>query len=277
MGLRPESSVSVSRDEYGELVCDGERPGPVIHRTPEELGIPRVIAPDPPKRLSIWPDGWPVEAHRTAKRHAERHGSPRLMGANGSPSVTGNAAARAAREAPLRMIKGVAVRMPADAVMGAEMIDLLAGEAERESLKEGKMPRGKYGVSTPPEVAAQIVANVDGLRMPELAVKFGVSISTVSALRLKAKQANGWGKVRKPQKNATALARPGNIQPIAVDPGPPGTASSLIGALAARDAAAAPAVRLELTEGEVVGIVARMSGEQRSAFLAAGLKAAILG
>ena len=276
MGLRPESSVSVSRDEYGELVCDGERPGPVIHRTPEELGIPRVIAPDPPKRLSIWPDEWPIEAHRTAKRHAERHGSPRLMGANGSPSVTGNAAARAAREAPLRMIKGVAVRMPADAVMGAEMIDLLAGEAERESLKEGKMSRGKYGVSTPPEVAAQIVANVDGLRMPELAAKFGVSVSTVSALRLKARTAEGGKLPRAAAYRAPKQAR-GLARAIDIDPKRPGTASSLIGALATRDAAAAPAVRLELTEAEVVGIVARLSGEQRSAFLAAGLKAAILG
>lgn len=40
---RPESSVSVGKNEYGELIFSCDDNGPVIHRTPEELGIPRVI------------------------------------------------------------------------------------------------------------------------------------------------------------------------------------------------------------------------------------------
>lgn len=54
--LRPESSLSIAKDEYGNLVWAGDRSGPVIHRTPEELGIPRVIPPDPPRRKEIRPD-----------------------------------------------------------------------------------------------------------------------------------------------------------------------------------------------------------------------------
>jgi hypothetical protein len=52
MTLRPESSVSAGIDEYGELVFACDRPGPVIHRTPEELGIERTV-PDVPVRKTL--------------------------------------------------------------------------------------------------------------------------------------------------------------------------------------------------------------------------------
>lgn len=41
---RPESSVSPTLDEYGEVCFPGSGNGAVIHRTPEELGIPRVVS-----------------------------------------------------------------------------------------------------------------------------------------------------------------------------------------------------------------------------------------
>lgn len=55
--LRPESSVSVAINEWGEEVFAGDAPGPVIHRTPEELGLARVVPHvPPPPRLTIRPD-----------------------------------------------------------------------------------------------------------------------------------------------------------------------------------------------------------------------------
>ena len=46
MFLRPESSVSMGTNVDGELVFACDRSGPVIHRTPEELGIPRTVVSD---------------------------------------------------------------------------------------------------------------------------------------------------------------------------------------------------------------------------------------
>src|ERR1035437_9239864 len=58
--FRDESSVSPALNFYGELVWPGELPKPVIHRTPEELGIPRIVAARAvvskallPQRLSV--------------------------------------------------------------------------------------------------------------------------------------------------------------------------------------------------------------------------------
>jgi hypothetical protein len=56
MTWRPESSVSSGTDEYGELVFACDQHGPVVHRTPEELGIPRVVADRPATRKTLSPD-----------------------------------------------------------------------------------------------------------------------------------------------------------------------------------------------------------------------------
>jgi hypothetical protein len=56
MRLRPESSVSPDTDEYGELCFPGVNHGQVVHRTPEELGISRVVVDDAPGRLMPWID-----------------------------------------------------------------------------------------------------------------------------------------------------------------------------------------------------------------------------
>lgn len=53
--LRPESSVSCAYNEWGEEVFAGDRSGPVIHRKPEELGIPRVVADAPRSASNIVP------------------------------------------------------------------------------------------------------------------------------------------------------------------------------------------------------------------------------
>lgn len=57
--LRPKSSVAVGFNEDGEMVftCDGH--GPVIHRTPEELGLPRTVADCAGEnRRSVRPDAY---------------------------------------------------------------------------------------------------------------------------------------------------------------------------------------------------------------------------
>lgn len=53
--LRPESSLSSFINEFGEEVFAGDRPGPVIHRTPEELGIPRTVRHVEPLPQALWP------------------------------------------------------------------------------------------------------------------------------------------------------------------------------------------------------------------------------
>lgn len=291
--LRPESSVAVRRDEYGDVqfACDGN--GPVISRTPEELGIPRVLPPDEStKRLSIWPAEWPAEASRAAKKHAERYGESRGV-LDGALATRKRASASVRPDAPLRTIRGVDVRLPAHAVMGAEMIDLLAAEASAEAsvsvgAEEKQMPLGKYGVKTPPEIAEKIVNDPDGLKVHELAAKYGVSVSTVSALRVRAKKARA-GETPPPKRvgrapgsggssNSSAALAPagtGLARGIDVDPQRPGTAAALIEALQRHDAAVA--IRFEMTPPEVAAVFARLDGEKRQAFLSAGLKAALLG
>jgi len=45
--FRSESSVVPAFNVFREMIWPGELPKPVVHRTPEELGIPRVVADRP--------------------------------------------------------------------------------------------------------------------------------------------------------------------------------------------------------------------------------------
>lgn len=57
MVLRPESSVGAAMNENGELVFAVDHRAHVVHRTPEELGIPRTIPDRPAARdLTRTPD-----------------------------------------------------------------------------------------------------------------------------------------------------------------------------------------------------------------------------
>jgi hypothetical protein len=73
MALRPESSVSIVFDEWGVMGFQGDAPSPVVHRTPEELGIPRTVRDvAPPPRLSVKPDFiYPDECRRQGIRGRE--------------------------------------------------------------------------------------------------------------------------------------------------------------------------------------------------------------
>lgn len=77
-------------------------------------------------------------------------------------------------------------------------------------------------------------------------------------------------------------AKRGKAQSITIEPGQNGTAASLLGALEKVDAHKSIGtdetfrIGLELTRAEVDGILARLTGAQKNAFFAAGLRAALL-
>ena len=247
MALRPESSVSCDLDEWGELVFAGDRSGPVIHRTPEELGIPATVADVAEKKAPapFWEDGR----------------------GQGSRSAVSQARAHRDHKPTLQTIVGVQVRMAPFAVMGAEMIDGFAAEAAKK--EEARMPKGKFGAKTPPEICEKILADSE-LTLKEAAAKYGVSISTVSLIRL-CGRAGAKAAYAKPGRKPASTAP----RAIEVDPERPGSAAALIKACEQVDAAATPAVRLELTLTEAEAIVARLDPLHKAAFLAAGLKAAL--
>jgi hypothetical protein len=264
VGLRPESSVSVVFDEWGVMGFAGDRPSPVVHRTPEELGIPRVIPPDPPRRLSVWPSEWPAESARTARSYAERFGQKRLKSRSETVSL-------GAETVELRTIRGVEVRMPANAQMGAEMIDLIAKEENDVNKYDLEEAANRKIVAAPVSTPAAVLAAELGVAISRV---YGVRSMAYRTGKLIKRSASDLGKAAH---RGTAAKKAVAVRTIEVDAKRPGTASALINALARRDAATAVTVRLELTEGEVVGLIAKLSGEQRAAFLAAGIKAAILG
>lgn len=247
MVLRPESSVSVGLNEHGELQFPCDLAGPVIHRTPEELGIPRVI-PDVPVRVlpNVRPD---FEDEKRIRSQSRRIGVK--------------------RDAPRRE----RCVMPVREEQQQEQPQILRGaQDDRPKSVEGE---GEMPGRTPDDVRKQILAAASELSVEGLRKKFGLSWLTVKTILdeagVEAKSGVKPGP-RAKEKEGTALQRT-----IDVDPKREGTAAALIGALARRDAATAPAVRIELTQAEVAEFVGRLSDAQRGAFLAAGLKAAILG
>ena len=268
MRERLESSVSPDMDEWGELCFPGVNHAAVIRRTPEELGIPRIVSDTPaivtPRMAAIVASV--PEALRTARwpAHADLETTERRLG----PRSAEPRKAKTPR-VRLRRIKGVAVRMPANAVTGAEMIDGFAAEAAE--MKERGMPGGKFERPMS-ALKLKVLAEPDA-KVADLVARLGASKSQIYNWRYSAKRKAG--AVTRPKKPGTKLAV--GARKIDVDPHRLGTAYALISALARRDASTAAVVRVELTHGEVASIIGKLSYEQRGAFLAAGLKAAILG
>ena len=212
---RTESSVSLGIDEYGETVFMGDKPGPVIHRTPEELGIPRVILAEKP--VARPPD--PEQRRKAIAEPRKRESLP---------------------PAPLPCV---------------QLIRCEEGERVNE-LKEK--------VLAAPDTPVNVLME-----------RTGASKAQIYNWRYEARKKAG--KVAAPKQPRPAKASPNSLQSVTIDPQRPGTASALIDALARRDAASAVTVRLEFTESEVAALIGKLSEAQRAAFLAAGVKAAILG
>lgn len=281
---RPESSVSPTLDEYGQVCFPGSGSGAVIHRTPEELGIPRVVRDAPefvgpeisavvaatPEalRAARWPTGATLET-------MERKLGLRAVG----PRKVEPRGARPSRDSlkgvKPRVVRGVEVRMSAHAVMGAELIDGLAAEsqpAEKEKVEE--MPRGTFSRPTN-ELKLKVLAEPDA-EVADLVARLGATKSQVYNWRHEARKKDGAsaGKKNGSRPKKILADRAPAKQLAAAGPGY-GPALSL--ALARHDSRAVRTIRLDLSEMEVATLVGKLNGEQRGAFLAAGLKAAILG
>lgn len=260
MMLRPESSVSCALDEFGEPNFPNCGSGPVIRRTPEELGIPRTVKDAAaPRRRDLLPDRDPPPRGRG---HSSTIGALRL---------------RRDRPTPVRVVRGVQVRMPACSVMGAEMIDGFAAEAAGKT--EGEQVAGRAASA---ERDARMLADMASMSVDQVAAKYGVSKATVYDVRYKARKAGrdvpgavpevvANGGARRTARKPAALART-----IDVDPQREGTASALLGS-PPRACATVCAVSVELSAQEVSRIFARLNSAQQTAFVSAGLKAALLG
>lgn len=246
MALRPESSVSVDLDEYGQVAFRSDLNGAVIHRTPEELGIPSVIAAAPPR------------AKRPERTEAEIEHARKQLG-----------------KAPLRTIGGEPVRLPPGAVMGAEMLN----ESE-----EAKVQGRVEGVSE--EVGIAIVSEPPTVSNAELARRFDLTeykvckVRAQAGIRSQAKPPGRNADAGNAEYRALAEQKPkpkSVPRSIEIDPQRAGTAAALLGALAKQDAAAERVkIELELSAAEIGVIVGRLDAVQRQAFFAAGIRAALL-
>lgn len=278
MSLRPESSVSLEIDELGEIVFAADRSGPVIHRTPEELGIPRVV-PDVLERkipTMSWADGRALSPMRAAGVKRDRR--PAMQTVKPAKILSANEVRAREDIEPLRVIGGEPVRMPADAVMGAEPL----AEFIHERKKESRMRK----ISE--ETRAQILAEPTSMSNGAVGKKYGIAEGTVwyirnkAGIRSTAKPGIQTGAATEPKKAkalkpaalTTKPRMPGRL--VEIDPERPGTASALIGALAKIDQANERVkVEMELTRAELAKIVGGLTEEQQQAFLSAGLRAVL--
>lgn len=276
MALRPESSVSIEKNEFGEVefVCD--RPGPVIHRTPEELGLARVVKDEPPRRwLTVDPD-WNVKPRPGAMRAAEvRRDRGRALEKR-VPVRPVCVEQVVEEQGPLEIVGGEPVRMPARAQMGAEPLS----DFIRERKKGAKM-RGKRAVITEEQRQTILTAPLS-VSNHELAKVTGLRYGAVWKVRkdagLKSTAKPGFGKGTALAGTASERAKKQHAALlVGIDPHAPGTAAAMMRAIDKIDGAAAAArVHLELTHGEVARYFEGLDPVQRNAFLAAGMKAALL-
>ncbi len=260
-----KSSVSPSFDEFGELVfaCDG--PGPVIHRTPEELGIPRVVV-DAPRTMS-WTrpssDTGPGSLGRNGQRQRARATIAGTMQQNresamrsveriNTVSKAASLAAKKMLEAELRVVGGEPVLMPPGATMGAEPLEGFIAERKKEKAMQGVKPRP------------------DG---PKCAVEGCDLLAAVG--RAYCSKKHGWKSSYVPAAKRNALAAPKKMQPVEIEAERPGSAAALITALDKIDGRE-DRITLEFAVPEVVQILLELDDGKRRAFLSAGLRAALL-
>ena len=235
---RAESSVTPRVDDFGALEFPTEQ-GAVVHRTPEELGVAAVVRDVP--RVASWMK---------------------------PPADTGPGSAG-------RSI----VRKKVEVVIVSEQRPLPVMKLKEEKA----MPVGKFGHKTPDEIRAKVLAEPLNLSATEVGKKYGLSCSSVWLMR---KQAGLKGTARVGVHKSAAVKRAkaveprktGQMIPVEIDPQRPGTASSLMGALAKIDQANEKiTVSMEVTQAEIVRFVAGLTNDQRTAFMNAGVRAALFG
>lgn len=209
---------------------EGAAAPPVVHRTPEELGIARTVKDEPPPRPNISPDFGPT-----------RISGPRRI--KDVPRKTQTAFIRA----------------------GHMQSQQRPEEAEKAmTVTSGR----KQGERVPDETKKKILAEPAQASHADLARKYGVSDVTVRKIRLK----GGVKPYVAVQRRRTAPQRS-----ITIDPRAHGTAAALLGAL---DRGSAPTatvkIAFELNAAEAERLIGSLTGEQKNAFLSAGIRAALL-
>lgn len=232
---RETSAARLDLNVYGEEVT--ATASAVIERTPEELGIPRLVEDEAPGALMPWIDRSVVIRVRAAREHAA-------------------SAHERAQHERLRALEREIEEQPA------------AGPGDEPEQGEG-MGRGR-AISEETVAAIKAAPNESAAK---LARRLEIEPHVVFYYRAKFKKEAG-------------------TQRVVVDAKQPGTAVALERALAKADArvqlqvAAAEPVRVEanpaatvtlqLTMTEAQGLLAKLTEGQRSAFFAAGLRAALL-
>jgi hypothetical protein len=165
---RHASSTRIEPNVWGEVhevgfVAD------VVHRTPEELGIPRTIMEAPPA-VPLKLQGLQIARMHELAQDTERQ------------ARAAAATRKANRERPrLQTIRGVEVVMPAEASMGPEMIDLIADasdQAESEREREKLMPK-----RVPDEIREAIRSAPADVTNRELEKQYNLSPPTISKIR----------------------------------------------------------------------------------------------
>lgn len=254
MRQRPESSVSPDMDEYGELCFpQAQAHGPVIHRTPEELGLSRVCGEGEVKPSWYARD----EISPLMKVRVALSMQPRVVSAKPKTQVIG----------------GEEVRLPAGAVMGAEMIDPFARKVEQESKQEGE-DETMRGQRPSDEVKRQICAEPETLTGAALEQKYGVTAESCKAIRKKAGLATAKGKFgpsRRPPGGWTAPAKAGMPKASATYAQAVHRGHDL---LKPPVCAEAEMVKIELvfTREEYSDLLSRLSVAQFSAVVSGGIK-----
>jgi hypothetical protein len=252
--VRENASAAVTPADLGEFQeLAPAAVSPVIHRTPEELGIPRTV-PDVPVRRerSVRPD-WNEGPCPSPMReaHVKRD--------------------RLNRERAIVTSRGAKATMPRT----VNALAVMAGAA-MEELKKEKVKVSKTSYDMTSELNQKIAAEVATRPTAEIAASLNVPLSRVYHIR---SQLRRMGKLKERGKR-----RPGRASKLAVgvrrveiDPKRNGSAAALIHAFEKIDAGgAAEKISIELSGEEAARVVARMSPLQREAFLSAGLRAALL-
>lgn len=258
--LRPESSVALAIDDYGEAIFTQPDAGPVRHRTPEELGLPRVVLDEAPGKLMPWIDQsavWKVRRSRETPDGAAQH---------------------AARETLKRL----------DCELSGELSRESSAEQEREEVsaepaavgtqvgkrkEEREKAMGMKSMITAEQMAAIKAAPNEG--PAALAKRLGVAQHQVFYYREKFKKEAG---VKRVTVDAT---RPGSQASLdraltRVDVAHSGPSIEKVVEAAVRNVTPVAMVTLELTMDEARGLMAKLSEAQGVAFFQAGLRAALL-
>jgi hypothetical protein len=254
--VREESGVRLQAGDFG-LVEFCNDVSEVIQRTPEELGLERVVV------AQVSAPSWLGRDARPAKRVERTEAQVEKLRA-------------ALGKVPLRVIGGEPVVMPADASMGAEPLEGFI--AERRKQEESEMPRNYGRISE--EIRKQILSEPVTESNSAVGRKYGVKEGTVWYLRnqagIRSAAKPGFRKGAREHAMVPASPRPASVQQaIVVEPGRPGTASSLIDALAKIDGSE-DKVSIELTMAEIGKILGNLGSANRAAFVSAGLRAALL-